>query len=371
MRFEEGHPVKDLLGPSERKIMAAIKHAGPIARSEITRQTELAQQTVHRIVDNLEQHGFLQFGEAVIAGRGKPSPMVSINPNRYASIGLSISTDHVRLCLLDLSGKPVAQETAPLAASRPEQVIDLVRQKITKWRTQGIGEKSIIGIGITMQGFRTGPDDLFQPPELLVSWQDLPLEAYLNKELALPAFAENNATASALAEYYLGAGQECDTLTYLSFNHGFGAGIYSGNRPFLGGHGNAGEIGALYLADELHKRPALSGLLRTLTRRGMQLDGVMDMTSRFDANWPGVAEWLEEVKPQLHLALRALQATVDPEAIFFGGEAPDALRLLFMEAAEGAFRDKRLPRPSLIVSALPGDPAHLGAGLLPLHQLVF
>ena len=29
MRFEGGHPVKDLLGPSERKIMAAIKHAGP------------------------------------------------------------------------------------------------------------------------------------------------------------------------------------------------------------------------------------------------------------------------------------------------------------------------------------------------------
>ena len=35
--------MKDLLGQSERKIMAAIKHAGPIARSEITRQTELAQ----------------------------------------------------------------------------------------------------------------------------------------------------------------------------------------------------------------------------------------------------------------------------------------------------------------------------------------
>ncbi|WP_319496205.1 ROK family transcriptional regulator [uncultured Cohaesibacter sp.] len=371
MQSERGVDAPCLLTASERKIMATIKQSGPIARSEITHETELAQQTVHRIVDSLEQRGYLQFGDAVITGRGKPSPTVALHTDNFASIGLSISTDHVRLCLLDLSGNPLAQETELLAASRPEQVVKLVRDKIGCWRDQGIGNRSIVGIGISMQGFRTGPDDLFQPPDLLSAWQALPLESYLSKELEIPAFAENNATASAVAEYFLGAGKNCNTLTYLSFNHGFGAGIYSNNRPFLGGHGNAGEIGALYLSNELDRRPALSELIRTLNAKGQNLSCVMDLTSRFDAKWPGVAEWLEEVKPQLQLALRALQATVDPEAIFFGGEAPDDLRHLLMEAAQGAFRDQRLPRPALIVSALPGDPAHLGAGLLPLRELIF
>ena len=164
--------------------------------------------------------------------------------------------------------------------SRPEQVVELVRQKIVEWRKKGIGERTIIGIGISMQGFRApGPMTCssrrsFWVPGKICRWK--PISPRRSPFLLL---RKNNATASALAEYYLGAGQGCDTLTYLSFNHGFGAGIYSGNRPFLGGHGNAGEIGALYLADELDKRPALSGLLRTLTERGMQLDGVMDMTS--------------------------------------------------------------------------------------------
>jgi len=73
----------------------------------------------------------------------------------------------------------------------------------------------------------------------------------------------------------------------------------------------------------------------------------------------------------LQLSLRALQATIDPDAIFFGGEAPDSLRRMFIEAGKDAFRDKRLATPDLIASGLSGDPAHLGAGLLPLHQLIF
>ena len=86
---------------------------------------------------------------------------------------------------------------------------------------------------------------------------------------------------------------------------------------------------------------------------------------------PEWANGSKPFKPQLQLALRALQATVDPEAVFFGGEAPNELRHMLMNAADGAFRDERLPRPRLIVSALPGDPAHLGAGLLPLHELIY
>ena len=284
-----------LLSSSERKVMSAIKQFGSMARSEITRETELSQQTVHRVVDNLERRGYLRFGEAIIAGRGKPSPTVFINPDRFGAIGLSISTDHVRLCLLDLSGHPLTQATEPLVASKPEQVVKLVRNKISSWKHRGISDHSIIGIGISMQGFRTGPNDRFQPPELLSEWQSLPLESFFTTELDLPSFAENNSTASAVAEYYLGAGSNCSTLAYLSFNYGFGAGIYSDSRPLLGGHGNAGEIGALFLADEIDKRPALSELLKSINARGVVIDGVTDLTSRFDAHWPGMGEWIEAV----------------------------------------------------------------------------
>ncbi|WP_176084626.1 ROK family transcriptional regulator [Martelella sp. HB161492] len=363
------------LAASEREILRIVLHAGSVARSDIARKTSLAQQSVHRIIDNLERRGYLRFGDVRISGRGKPSPMVSVDPEHYATVGLSVSTENIRFCLLDLTGKPIVQDVSELEASTPEEAMTILQGRLDGWRKNVAAGRGIIGAGISMQGFRTGPGDRFQPPDRLADWQGRALEALLNDATGLPSFAENNATASALAEFYLGGGgtdaETTDCLVYLSFNHGFGAGIYSVNSPFRGGHGNAGEIGAIFTADELDLRPALSGLIEMLGRHGVELRSVTELTARFDPDWPGMTAWLDAVRPQLHLALRALQAIVDPTMIVFGGEAPAALRTKLLAAAKGAFRDRRLPRPTLVMSELDGDPAHLGAGLLPLHQLVF
>jgi predicted NBD/HSP70 family sugar kinase len=360
-----------LLTPSEREIMAVVLRSGEIARSAVTEKTELSQQSVHRLVDSLEKRGYLRYGEARIIGRGKPSPTLSVDPSHYASAGVSIGTEYVRFCLLNLAGQPLYEETLHFNPIDPDNVLAALNDKLADWgESEGAG-KVIVGVGISMQGFRGGAPDVFFPPLPLSSWQDIPLETVLSKALGLPAFAENNATSSAIAEHYLGSGAGFECIAYLSFNHGFGCGIFWENAPFRGAHGNAGEISAVYDNDELQRRPALSQLITVLSEHDIQTTSVLDLTSRFQADWPGVAEWLEDVKPQLQLSLRALQATIDPDAIFFGGEAPDELRQLFIDISQGAFRDRRLATPHLVLSELPGDPAHLGAALLPLHQLVF
>ena len=309
-------------------------------------------------------------------GAASPARWSRSIQTRYASIGLSISTDHVRLCLLDLSGEACgAGDRSALAASRPEQVIDLGSPENRRNGANRVSARGPLSASVsTMQGFRTGPDDLFQPPELLVCLARFAAGSLsFNKELALPAFAENNATASALAEYYLGAGTGAVTRSPISRSTtASGPGSIPAIARFWAGMAMRGRSVRSISPMNWTSGRRFPGYCEPLRRKGMQLDGVMDMTSRVLMRiGPALLTGSKRSSRNLHLALRALQATVDPEAIFFGGEAPDALRLLFMEAAEGAFRDKRLPRPSLIVSALPGDPAHLGAGLLPLHQLVF
>lgn len=358
------------LSVSEREILRIVLHGRSIARSEIARKTPLAQQTVHRIVDNLERRGYLRFGDVRISGRGKPSPLVSVDPDHYAAVGISVSTENIRFCMLDLAGQPIIEETCNIEAAAPGQAMDILRRRIANWGERAPAGHRILGAGIAMQGFRTGPADRFQPPDLLEKWKELALEDLLRETTGLPSFAENNATASALAQFYLG-GDDSDSLAYLSFNHGFGVGIYAIDGLYRGGHGNAGEIGAIFTEEQLPLRPALCGLIDALCDHGVDVRSVSDLSSRFDPQWPGVADWLEKVRPQLHLSLRALQALVDPRTIFFGGEAPEALRQGLLELSEGAFRDCRLPRPALAVSTLEGDPAHLGAGLLPLHKLVF
>lgn len=358
---------------SERNILAIILHSGPIARSALTVKTQLTQQSVHRIVDSLEGRHYLQFGEAKILGRGKPSPTVSINPLHYASAGLSISTENIRFCLLDLVGNPIIEETADVDPTNPQAVIAAFCRIVADWRAGVVRDRTLVGVGIAVPGFRggVGVSDVFTPPEPLLAWKGMPIEKTFGDALNLPAFAENNATSSAVAEHYLGGGTDYDCLVYLSFNNGFGSGIFWENGPFRGGHGNAGEISSIYSSEEMPHRPALSELIKRLAASGIDIRSIRDLSNRFDPDWPGVGEWLQDVEPQLHLALRALLATIDPNAIFFGGEAPELLRKMLVNISHSALMHTRLPGPELLVSRIPGDPAHLGAALLPLHKLVF
>ena len=359
------------LSQSERLILAHVLSEGTIARSGLPSLTGMTQQAVHKLCDSLIQRRYLELGKAKITGRGKPSPRLSIDPSGYASAGISISTDSIRYCLLDLSGHPLIEETEENTASDPTGVAMRFAARLEGWKHNVVPGRTIVGLGVGMQGFRAGKADVFLPPPPLSAWENMPLRTVFKEHCSLPIFTDNNASASAIAETYLGDTTRHRCSVFLSFNYGFGAGISWQGKPFEGGHGNAGEISALFSRDDLPDRPALGELIKTLNANGVPVDSIRDLASGFDPNWPGVSDWLERIAPTIQSAVRALQATIDPEVIFFGGEAPVALRQLLIEISQNAFHDPKLPAPKLLPSKLNGDPAHWGGALLPLQKLIF
>jgi DNA-binding MarR family transcriptional regulator len=86
------------LNASERKLLSIVRQMGPIARSDVTSHSGLSQQSVHRLIDNLQSKGFLRFRPATIKGRGKPSPLVEINQETFVSLGVSFTTEKVLVC---------------------------------------------------------------------------------------------------------------------------------------------------------------------------------------------------------------------------------------------------------------------------------
>ncbi|MGL4239173.1 ROK family transcriptional regulator [Tabrizicola sp.] len=359
------------LAKSERELLAILLREGRIPRASVTERVRLSQQSVHRLLDSLERRGFVRFGEAEIRGRGKPSPMVGLSPDRYASIGLSVTTESVFLCLLNITGQPLALERLEVAPNDPEEVLKSVEHRIASWKADELKSRDLIGIGVAMQGYRTGTADRFEPPLPLAAWRGLPLEAVLADRFGLPVVPENNATASAIAEAFLGAGGAYRSLVYLSFNYGFGAGLFVNGHPVVGDQGNAGEISLLFATEENAHRPALGELLKRVRGHGIALQTVSELCASFDPGWPGVADWIAETGPRLRLALRAIKAILDPAAIFFGGEAPARLRQLLIAEAQTAFADHPTPNPRLCESAITGDAAHLGAAFLPLRTQLF
>jgi predicted NBD/HSP70 family sugar kinase len=358
---------------SERVVLSTVLRNMPIARADVTKLTKLSQQSVHRIVENLVDRKLLRLDEPHISGRGKPSPRIRIETEKYISIGISIGTEEAKVCAMDLSGHPLHQDILKVDPSEPSELITAFEAQIFKWLKDELSQNQILGLGIAMQGHRVDRQGIFVAPRPLAKWANYPLAEEFNEYFGLPVFAENNATCSATAEFYLGArdGSDPHCLAYLSFNYGYGAGLFVERDAFLGGHGNAGEISTIFTPEQANKRPALGELVKRFNKSSHSTSNIKTFIESVEPSNTVIANWLEEVKPQLCLSIRALKAVADPNEIVFGGEAPIYLRELLVKTADEAFEGQLSPNPILRVSDIPFDPAHIGAALLPLHKLVY
>ncbi|MNN37895.1 N-acetylmannosamine kinase [compost metagenome] len=81
-----------------------------------------------------------------------------------------------------------------------------------------------------------------KPPNLR-GWWDFAIVSSLKRHFAVPIHFENDATAAALAEKWLGAAKETENFVYITISTGIGAGIYSHGRLITGATGNAGDVG--------------------------------------------------------------------------------------------------------------------------------
>ncbi|MCL2545315.1 MAG: ROK family protein [Clostridia bacterium] len=73
--------------------------------------------------------------------------------------------------------------------------------------------------------------------------RNLPIAQALERELGLPAFADNDGQACALAEKLFGACRDTPDFLYVTVSNGIGASVFANGRLYGGSDGNAGELG--------------------------------------------------------------------------------------------------------------------------------
>ncbi|QCJ00856.1 ROK family transcriptional regulator [Agrobacterium larrymoorei] len=368
------HP---LASENERLILDIVRRHGPIARASITGHTNLTQQSVHRLIEGLLERELLRTGAALKGTRGQPSPTIELIPEAAYSLGFSINTDSVVICIADFRCNIVVEEKLKTLPGDREATLDALAMTLDRILSDhGIARARLLGLGFSMSGFFISEDRIFNAPEPLRDWSLIELKPILETRFGLPVWLENNATTGAIGENLRGVGLWCETFAYLSFAYGFGGGLILNGRPFHGFHGNAGEFSGIYNPDESPKRPALQYLMKTLQRNGVDIHSVDTLYHQFDPAWPGVEEWLDETMPQVDRLIASLIAVLDPQAIVFGGLLPRALGRMMIERANmPSQREHRYgtgPKEAkLVLSETEGDPSALGAALLPLRVRYF
>ncbi len=140
---------------------------------------------------------------------------------------------------------------------------------------------------------------------------------------------------------------------------GFGGALIIENEVFRGAMGNAGEFSGILAPGNCSRCDPRCWVLRaSLVERGHRFENIDEMLVDFDANWPGVDEWIAAIKHPINRVITAISAVFESDRIVVGGgRMPQTLAELIGELGfyDGSKRRGRhQPRPVLVVSRVKG-----------------
>jgi predicted NBD/HSP70 family sugar kinase len=361
---------------NERRVLEIIRRIGVTNRAELTRATDLAPQSISRLIEGLESRGLVTMGERQhVSGRGQPSLAVRLAQKAVFSVGVSIMTDQIALAFMGFDGTVLAERTARVPRMGIDAVIFAVKAEIDAiCAEQNLEQKRIFGLGVGMSGFFTGIGGRMNPPEPLAHWAKDNLDAIWMDAFGLPVWIENDGNAAAIGESLFGAGLTHPSFAYLYFTYGLGGGIIIDGKLLPGAFGNAGEFSAILGPDKHEDRPTLESLRLMLVKAGIELADVGELAARFDPNWPGIEGWIDRVSLPLNDIVSAISGVIDTGAIVLGGQIPKPLADMLVGRTQFHNRSRRgemRPTPTLLVSQLQGNATAIGAASMPLKYGFF
>lgn len=159
-------------------------------------------------------------------------------------LGVDLGGTNIAAGVIDENYHLIARESVPTNAGRsPDLVIlDLAETAHKVIRKAGLKMENFTSWGIGM------PSYVHPETQLLVhannlGWKNIPIYSYLNKQIDLPVYVENDANCAVLGENLAGAAQNRDNVVMLTLGTGVGSGIMINKKIYSGADGMGAELG--------------------------------------------------------------------------------------------------------------------------------
>jgi predicted NBD/HSP70 family sugar kinase len=363
---------------NERLILTLLRRTPGLAKAELARRTGLSAQTVSRLIAALEGDGLILRGAPQRGRVGQPSIPLSLDPEGAFFFGLKVGRRSAELVATDFLGRIVEREkqiydypdfTRVLGGSF--QAIDRLTERLGQTRA-----KRLAGLGIAM------PFHLWEwaprigvPPDAMSDWKSRDLKAELERQLSLPVFLQNDATAACSAQLVFGDVSHPPNFACFYIAFFIGGGLVLRGSIYAGAHGNAAGFGPLLVPDPSgHMHPLIDAAsLSTLERRLLESDVDARQIWMNTEGWAIpeqlLKEWTENAAFALAQAIRATQTVLDLDAILIDGWIPGDVR---SDLAERVRRQLNkidmtgMTIPSVLAGTLGAEARPLGAASLPL-----
>ncbi|MGW2339788.1 ROK family transcriptional regulator [Streptomyces sp. NPDC001661] len=232
-------------GYNQAVVLAAIRTKGPVSRVELGPLTGLTNQTVSNVVRRLLDEGLIaESGHAPSSG-GKRRTLLTPRADGAYALGVHLDPDAAVIVLVDLAGSVLLSRRFALPRpSDPAQVVDRVARAALRLPGRAAIDRSrLLGLGIAAPGPIDAQAGAVVDPPNFDGWRRVPLLDMFAQETGMPVAMDNDATAAAIGERWIGGEERADGFLYLYMGAGIGAGVMLGSHVLRGDSGNAGEIG--------------------------------------------------------------------------------------------------------------------------------
>ena len=160
-----------------------------------------------------------------------------------------------------------------------------------------------------------------------------PLAANISSRIGMKVVLENDATAAAIGEHWLGASVEADHSVFITLGTGVGGGLILNGCAFRGADGTAGEVGHICVEPDgvqcgcgshgcLEQYASATAILRMAEERGLPSDASCTSAAVYSAAKAGNSTAVgifRDMGRYLGLGLASLVNVLNPELIVIGG----------------------------------------------------
>jgi predicted NBD/HSP70 family sugar kinase len=192
-----------------------------------------------KVLSELKNAGYVvEKGFATSSGGRKPLNY-SLIPESHYILSVAMDQFSVQLVIVDMNNTfitDILRYEADINELTQQNLAEYINSFID---TSEIPRHDILGVGLTMPGF-IDTEKSINYTYMLLPGQSL--VDYIQQNIALPVFLENDSTAIALAEKKFGVAAHIKNVMVLNLGWGIGLGMILNDQIFRGNNGLAGEF---------------------------------------------------------------------------------------------------------------------------------
>jgi len=369
-----------------------IRQYQPISRVQISRLTALNASTVTTIVKRLLAHDMISEGMPSVSTGGRTPTLLTVNPEKMSVLGIDLGLSQTSYTIADFNGQQIHSQTLPTVAESEDfiqSICDNILEDISQIRPGADSKLRAVGVSVPeLVDVQEGSMIL----GLDQGWEKIEVRKLIEARLGLPTFVENDASAAALGEIWLGSAKLLGyrNIVYVLVVEGIGTGLilegrlYRGSRIGTGGFGHilmdpsgpaciCGGRGCWEsLASEraLQHRYAELGNQLSPRRHGIDALSIIEAAAGGDR---AAIDALTQTAKYLGLGILGLVHGLSPQTIIVGGNvalAWDIVGPIIRETVRSRLHIPSLAAVEIVPSSVPNPPSLLGAVAVALSSIL-